>query len=243
MNLPKKISPCPILESTISIMINIKDNIFPDAIFGIIYNELKNDYPNAQELPVVQIPSYIRNSDIKLKYAPYYQLISEDFILQIGPRIISLINPKIGKEYIGWHIIFEKIKNILKTINKLEIFESIEKIELQYVDFFKDINIFEKIKFKMEMSDLENFNGINIVTALEENQFQISLNISNNVNININNGLQNGSIIEIGVLKDKLESNDYEHILDIIEKAHIEQKKIFFNILKSEYLLSLNPEY
>lgn len=243
MNLPNKITPCPILESRISIMTKIKDDIFPDAIFGIIYNKLKTDYPNAQELPVVQIPSYIRNNDIKLKYAPYYQLISDDFVLQIGPRIISLINPKIGKEYIGWNTMFEKIKNIIKTINKLEIFENIEKIELQYVDFFKDINIFENIKFKMEMSDLDNFKGVNIITSLEENQFQISLNISNNINFNINNELRNGSIIEIGVLKDKLESNNYEYILDIIEKAHIEQKKIFFNILKKEYLLSLNPEY
>lgn len=243
MNLPKKITPCPILESTISIMAKIKGNIFPDAIFGMIYNELKDDYPNAQELRVVQIPSHIRNNDINLKYAPHYQLISEDFVVQIGPRIISLINPKIGNEYIGWNIIFEKIKNILNTIKNLEIFEKIEKMELRYVDFFQDINIFEKIKFKMEMSNLDNFKEINIRTSLEENQFQISINISNNINLNISNKLQNGSIMEIGILKDNLDSNNYEQILDIIKHAHTEQKKIFFNILKNEYLLLLNPEY
>lgn len=243
MNLPRKITPCPIIESNVSIRTKIRDNIFPDAIFGIVYNELKNDYPNAQELPVFQIPSHIRNNDINFKYAPYYQLISEDFIIQIGPRVISFINPKVGKEYIGWNIILEKIKNILCIIQKLEVFEKIERIEVQYIDFFQKIDIFEKIKFKMEMANLNNFKESNIRTVIENNNFQIAINISNNINYNINNTLKNGSIIEIGVLKDNLKNSNYEEALSAINQAHTEQKIIFFNILRDEYLLSLNPEY
>ena len=67
--LPKKINPCPILESIIELRFSTS---FPhDAIFGIIYKEFKDLYPKVEPLPILQLPEIVRREDKNLLYKPY----------------------------------------------------------------------------------------------------------------------------------------------------------------------------
>jgi uncharacterized protein (TIGR04255 family) len=87
---PTKISPCPIIESIVEI--RFKTKLIPDAVFGVLYNAFKEDYPGLIKLPILQLPAPVRDSDPNLIFQPHYRLSCKDFLLQIGPRVISLSN-------------------------------------------------------------------------------------------------------------------------------------------------------
>ena len=97
MKLPKLIDPCPIIEAIIEIRFESK--LISDAIFGVIYNSVKETFPKTENLPILQIPENIRINDPNLKYNPYYSLLNNNFILQIGPKVVSLIN-KVIRQHI-----------------------------------------------------------------------------------------------------------------------------------------------
>ncbi|MEI0479298.1 TIGR04255 family protein [Brachyspira pulli] len=236
-NLPKLITPCPIIESGIEI--RFKTKLVSNIINGMIYNELQNSYNEIRELPILQLPIHIRRNDVNLIYQPHYQLISNNFILQIGDRVLSLINPKIGEEYIGWNEYSNEIKNILNIFDKLNIIDSVERIGVRYVDFFKEINIFDKITisltnptgYKNEQLQIKN------IFAIED--CKVILNIINNVYLKDNKG----SLLDVDAFNEIVLQMNVNNIFDIIDNLHSLQKKIFFDILTKEYLSSLNPEY
>ena len=83
MKLPKKITPCPIVEAIVEV--RFESDIPEDAIFGVIYSKFKEEYSDLEKTALLQLPEQIRSKDPSLKFKPYYKLRNENFILQIGP--------------------------------------------------------------------------------------------------------------------------------------------------------------
>ena len=116
MQLPKKITPCPIEEVVVEIRY---ESLLPaEAIFGVVYNALNNSYPNLEPLPILQIPEFIRTQDPILIFQPHHRLRRDNYSLQIGPKVISVV---VGKEYPGWiaykseiHAVFGKLDELLR---------------------------------------------------------------------------------------------------------------------------------
>ena len=91
MQLPKVISPCPIIEAIVEVRFDA--SIPSDAIFGVVYNEFKNDFPKKPEsLPITQLPEQIRNNEPNLLYKPHYRLSDSTFLLHVGQKVISIIH-------------------------------------------------------------------------------------------------------------------------------------------------------
>ena len=61
MKIPKKITSCPLVETIVEL--RFESSLPPDAIFGVIYQKLKSDYPKVDKLPILQIPEEIRFKD------------------------------------------------------------------------------------------------------------------------------------------------------------------------------------
>jgi uncharacterized protein (TIGR04255 family) len=237
VKLPKKIRPCPITESIVEFRFESK---FPyDAIFGIIYNQFKNEYTKLEELPILQLPELVRKEDPNLRYKPYYKLQSPggEFVLHIGARVFSLIN--VGK-YIGWLKFSKKIIDLIEKINNLSIVDIYTRVGIRYINGF-DINIFEKINLSINISknslkDLDSTTRISIPS----NEFINTLRVSNRAKIKKVNSISEGSIIDI----DTYIEHPKKDIIDIVEQGHLKEKKLFFTLLKDDFIKNeLNPEY
>lgn len=72
MDLPKTIDPCPIVDALLEIRFQTLTH--PNAVFGLIYNELQKDFPKVENLPILQLPDAIRASDPNFKFKPQYKL-------------------------------------------------------------------------------------------------------------------------------------------------------------------------
>jgi len=237
--LPKKISPCPIVEAIVEL--RFSSEVLPDAVFGIIYQAFKDEFSEKVEnLPILQLPEPIRSMDPALKYQPYYKLIAGNLILQVGPRVTSLSNVK---DYIGWETFSPKIKETFSKLEKLKIIKSVEKLGIRYINFFK-LDILDNINLRIVMND-EPLKALQttLKTEIQEDNFVNILQIANKAKATIQNKAITGSVIDIDTVSTDIGETFFERMENLLEKGHNIEKKLFFSLLKKEFLRTLNPEY
>jgi uncharacterized protein (TIGR04255 family) len=242
MNIPKKIDPCPIIEAIIEIRIDTK--VPGEAILGVVYNEFKKDFPHVEKLPILQIPEQFRSSDPNLMYKPYYQLKNERTLIQVGSKVISLVNVE---EYLGWPDFSDRIYNVFERLFKSFEIEKIHRVAARYVNLFKDINIFNKMNLEIQLSgDDFSKHEINFVANVESKSCRSRLSIANKAQVVVNKKTYKGSVVDIDTVTKDCPKNVHENMVtfrDCIEKAHLEEKELFFQLLRQDYIDTLNPEF
>jgi len=240
LKLPKKITPCPIIESIIEIRFD--SAIPPDAIFGVVYNSFNKVFPNKPEnLPILQIPAQIRNNDPNLLYKPHYRLSNDTFLFLVGPKSISLINKG---EYVGWSIFSPKIVECFQKIKEIQIIKNTKRFGLRYINFFEKLNIYNEMNLKLSLNeDSLTGNKTVIRTSLPKGEFTSRLQISNDSKIEHNDTKKHGSIIDIDLYLEEDGSSIIDRFDSILEDAHNREKEIFFSFFKEEFLKKFNPEY
>jgi len=234
---PKRISPCPIAEATVEL--RFSPAVLPDAVFGIIFQEFGKDFPGkVEKLPILQLPEPIRMVDPNLMYQAHYKLTSGNLTFQIGPRMTSLSN---SKEYIGWKNFYSKLKEIFLRLEKLHVVKAADRLGIRYINFFKE-DVYNNINLRILMNDepLRTI-GTSLRTEIKEDGFTSILQIANQATLRVQTQPITGSVIDIDVQVP--ETNFFSNMENILEKGHYIEKKLFFSLLKKEFLSTLNPEY
>lgn len=237
MQIPQKISPCPIIEAAVEI--RFESEMPSDAVFGVLYNDFKSEYKKIEKLPILQFPEFVRTRDTSLRFQPLYKLLRDDFVLQLGPNVLAIANVN---QYVGWPIFSKKILDTMVRIEKLGIADKAVRIGIRYINFF-ELDIYENIKLKFTLSEQRLIaEQITFRCKLTLGKFVANLNILNNGNITKNNSTSlMGSIIDIDTYREN--EIDFLNIKSLLDEAHLEEKKLFFTLLKEEFLQQLNPEY
>lgn len=240
MSLPKQINPCPINQAVVEIRFN--SSLPPDAVFGVVYNKLKDSYKSAEQLPILQIPEAVRNNDRNLLYQPHYKLMQDQYAFQVGPKVISLAIT--DQKYTTWESYYEEIRSVFEKIKNIDFISSVSRVGLRYINFFaddilKNININVKI-IEHEIVDEEIF----VRTVLPRDEYKVILQAGNQLKLQENDlVVGRASVIDIDTFILGENINFFEDMHSILEKGHFIEKEIFFGLLKEEFLESLNPEY
>jgi uncharacterized protein (TIGR04255 family) len=237
---PKRINPCPIAEATVELRFTTA--VLPEAVFGIIYQEFRKDFSGkVEKLPILQLPEPIRAVDPNLMYQPHYKLAAGNLTFQIGPRVTSLTN---FKEYIGWENFDRKLKEVFLRLERLQVVKAVERLGIRYVNLFKE-DVYNNINLTVLMND-EPLKTVRTTlrAEIEEDGFRSILQIANGATIKVqSHAMMVGSVIDIEVGRQVSETNFFANMESILEKGHYIEKKLFFNLLKREFLSTLNPEY
>ncbi len=238
--LPRKISPCPIVEAVVELRFD--SNIPSDAIFGIIYNEIRTEFPKVEKLPILQVPEAIRSKDPNLIYQAHYALRQDKFIFKIGPKVLTFSN--INK-YMGWEILFPKVVAIIRKINETKVIENAERIGIRYVNLFKS-SILEKIHLDIKLIGEDVVEGTtNLRTELTDGDYLKIINIGNNIKVTSKDYNGSGSLIDIDCIYEfsQSESDYFNEYEKVINEGHEIEKRTFFSLLKDDFLAEFNPEY
>jgi uncharacterized protein (TIGR04255 family) len=241
--IPTKLTPCPIFDTTTEIRFT-PSSIPAGAIFGMLYTaiqeEFKEEYEwNVNELPILQIPESVRNSDPNLVNQPHYRIESNSFVIQIGPKVLSV---GYVMSYPGWS---NYIKIIERVFKKARIATgAIDRIGLRYINFFPDVDIFDKLEYAKagEISLLAGNSSI-LRTEIRQNGLLHALQISNSGNAVVNNVLKNGSFIDLDISTFETIHAFFDNIPNYLNKLHDAEKEILFGLLQQDYLDTFNPEY
>jgi len=238
MKIPKKISPCPIIEAIVEIRFEPK--IPTDAIFGLVYNSLKGEYPQVKKLPILEIPDAIRSNEPGFRFKPYNQLLDKNFIAQIGPRVFSLSN---RKEYVGWGEFYGKITGSFSKLAELDMMSYVTRLGIRYINFFK-FNIFEKINLQLLMNRKALPSTQTVIRAeLKDGNFRNVLHIANKAEVTVDEERNRGSIIDIDTVLEQRMPDFFEKMQGMLHEGHEKEKRLFFSLLKTGYLETLNPQY
>jgi uncharacterized protein (TIGR04255 family) len=237
--LPKRITPCPILEAIVEL--KFSSAVLPDAVFGILYQEFSKDFSGKiDKLPILQIPEPIRAVDPNLMYQPHYKLTAGNLTFQIGPRVTSLSN---FKEYMGWETFSMKLKEVFLRLEKLQVVKTVERLGIRYINLFKE-DVYNDINLRILMNDAPLKTVRTTLRAeIETDGFKSTLQIANGATAKVQNQTMKGSIIDIDVTCQAFEENFFGDMESILEKGHHIEKELFFSLLRKEFLSSLNPEY
>ena len=232
--LPIKIDPCPIIEAIFEI--RFESSLPGDAIFGIIYNQFKDEFQSVEQLPILQLPAAIRAQDPNLKFSPHYKIKKDNFIIQIGPNVFSLTNVK---EYCGWERFSEKIINTYNKLSDLNLINRQLRTALRYINIFPDINIFSSSNLGIQLNGKNlGDNKVNFTGEIPYEQGASNLKLINFAEAIYENQVIKGSVVDIDTF---VELNEFQSFKEAIECAHETEKKLFFSLLDTEVLASLNP--
>lgn len=238
MEIPKKITPCPIIEAIIEMRFESK--IPAEAVFGIVYDKFKDEYKKVEKLPILQLPEIVRTEDPNFRFQPHYKLLNENYILQIGPNVLSIVNIN---NYVGWNEFSLKVKNTFKKINELGLITKADRLGIRYINFF-ELDIFENINLSILLSEkslISESEQITFRSTLKTGDFLSNLQIINKGNMILNQIQKSGSAIDIDTYISDIPN--VNNIDTLLENGHKEEKLLFFKLLKKDFLEKFDPEY
>ena len=236
--LPRKITPSPIVESVLEV--RFSSPLPEDAIFGVLYKEFKNDYPTFEQLPILQLPAAVRTQDPNLRFKPHYTTQKDHYVLQLGPRCFSISNVEI---YVGWAAFSERIFATYDRVNQSGVIANIERIGLRYINILEGVNVFDNSTIGVSLNKNVLTSKTNVSSQIPFDKGFCAINISSDTEAQLGgpNGKKViGSVIDIDTV---VNANEFNDVKLAIEYAHDIGKELFFNLLKEEYIQTLNPEY
>ncbi|MBR5603273.1 MAG: TIGR04255 family protein [Bacteroidales bacterium] len=239
--LPLSLNKCPLVDALIEI--RFVSSIIDSAIFGIIYNIIRDEYKGeVTNLPILQVPEQIRKSDPNLKFKPLYRIESEKYIVQIGDDVLTISSKM---PYVGWSDFSSHTINLINKIANENIFDKIIRVGHRYINFFEG-DIMDKLTISTPRITGYQTNNILIRTEIQDdNNFIDTVQITNSATYKspLHKSSILGSIIDIDSSKEYIDNYFLENLGNEIKQLHVCEKKMFFSLLKKEFLDSLSPVY
>ncbi len=250
--LPTKLEEEPLVDAIFEVRfayVQSFSQIFP----GLLYQSLKDEIKEFDQLPTIDIPQALRDSDPNLQYAPLHKLGLGNFYINIGDRCVSV---GCKYPYPGWSKFRPIIIRVMGILNDSNLIKNIDRYSLKYVDLlpFSDIQAqINAINLDLTIGSnkLKN-NNFNVrMDVLTENFIHIIKIVSSAV-VNLHNAAENkpktiqGLIIDIDTISNQNQTKieDFnKKLTEELEAIHTKNKHVFFECLKPETITSLKPKY
>lgn len=237
VELPKRVRNCPIIEAVLEV--RFETGFDHDAVYGSVYSIVKSDWAKGVKLPITEIPQFLREADQTLKFSPHYRLTKENLLLQIGPSVISIV---CKPPYVGSEVLFQEFNTVFDKLSKAEIFQRFIRVGVRYIDLF-DNNIFDGLKCSFTLCGIQTHpQRTHIRTVIEGNDgFNLTLQLAGHVVTETPE--QTGFVFDVDTACELEKSPSIEEVKQLLKSAHIQQKQLFFGLLKPEMLAMMEPEY
>jgi uncharacterized protein (TIGR04255 family) len=232
----------PVVDAVIEM--RFESQIPSEAVFGVVWNELKTLYSKYEKNPIMQLPADLLERDPNFQYMPHYKLQNNESICQIGPRVVVLAM----KKYLTWDDFcstsIKVIEKIFKAVDELKV----QRVGIRYINFF-EYDVFSNDKIKLNLSvGCKSGKPVECTSkVLFENSKGIKTNVqcANNAQYKPFDGsgtVISGSVIDIDSFVDShLDSKC--SIEALLPEIHKTLKELFFDILTKELVESLEPDY
>lgn len=237
--LPVQIEPCPIVESIFEMRFAASE---PWATLpGLLYAQVRERYREQKALPLAELPEEIRRHDAALAHLPLHQFISPNFFIQLGPRSVGLATRP--SAYPGWPRIEEELRWLLPRIQAAGFVGEGERLGVRYIDFFAQ-DIFSHLHLDLTLAakplgDAER----SVSTLLRHGALTIRLAVTNSAVVGQREDVKRGSVLDVDAWFAAPDFDLFTNGIERFSEAHLDIKRLFFGLLRQEYLLTLNPRY
>jgi uncharacterized protein (TIGR04255 family) len=211
-------------------------------LFGRLYKQVGSEFPQNEVFPILHLPEAVRTADPNLLNQPYYKLYNSQFQVRVGPSVLSI--GTITK-YPGWSKLLPEIIKVVSSANEAGIFNKIERVGLRYINFFEG-DVFPKttLTIGIEGSPLPT-QSTQLIVPIVRGEENIRLQLIIAANLTVKNEWMNaqGSVIDIDSSFLVTPADFFSSATKFLNILHEEEKKLFYRILKQDYVSTLNPKY
>ena len=236
---PSRISPCPILEAVFEARF-----VSPQpwaTMPGLLFAQIREKYPEQKTLPVAQLPEELRRQDPALMILPQIQFLSNNFLIQLGPRVVSLVTKP--NAYPGWSAIAAELEWLVERLRTAGFIGETERLGARYIDFFAE-DVFSVLRFGLQVNEQPLLGTqTDITTILRRGHLSVRLHATNGAIVATKDGPASGSILDIDAWFGSLDADLFGNGLARFAETHHAIKGMFFGLIKPEMLSKLNPAY
>ena len=244
-SLPTKLGQEPLIDAVFEIRF---DSVIPaSSVFpGILFSGLDGN-KTVERLPAADIPQAMKGLDANLRFAPVGRILWGEFFVLYSDNSLAIA---CKMPYPGWAAFKTTIKRVLDLIQATNIVSNVNRVALKYVDLVERQTLkdqIEAVNLKIELAGHK----------LTREQFQLRFEIERDecinaiqliagVTLSLFNGVQKaGLMVETDTIKTQaLPMTDFmQNLLGQIEGMHSTNKAVFFDILTSATIQSLEPQY
>src|SRR5260370_11971898 len=191
---PIKINPCPIVEAILEIRF-ITSESWP-TLPGLLCAKIRGRYPEQKDLPLAQLPEEIRRRDPAFTYQPLIQFLGRDFLIQFGPRVVSLVTR--SKQYPGWAALEEEMTWLVSELQQTRFVSEGERLGVRYINFFK-FDIFEKLELEVSTGKKRLAGELSVTSVLTKPPLTSRLLVANSATLGTGDGARSGSVLDVDV--------------------------------------------
>jgi uncharacterized protein (TIGR04255 family) len=237
--LPVHIEPCPIVQAIFETRF-----VSPQpwaTMPGLLFAHIRQKYPEQKTLPMAQLPEELRRQDPALLILPLIQFLSDTFLIQLGPRVVSLMTKP--NTYPGWSAIQQELRWLLQQIKAAGFVGETERLSSRYIDFFAG-DIFTALRLGLQIND-QPLRGTqaDVTTFFRRDALSIRLQVTNGAIVATKEGPTPGSVLDVDAWFRPLDVDLFGNGLARFAEAHHAIKGLFFGLIKPELLHKLNPTY
>jgi uncharacterized protein (TIGR04255 family) len=250
MKLPKKISPDSIKDALIEV--KYSSEIPFEVLVGMFFNALDDSYRYTNRpLQPQGIPGRIAGSmtvqEVTINLGVQSLFFNDRIQVKLLPNSIVF---SCLKEYIGWESYKKEIETVLIQIFKSNQIQKFTRVGIRYISQYSQKELHSCIKFSFSFGIPQvKSNTYKFYSEFDLEKFKVLLNLHSLMPVlsekdsNSAPSIVPTSVIDIDVIADNLSETTLEGIFSILDNVHSKEKEVFFNLLKEEFLLTLNPEY
>jgi len=237
--LPTQIEPCPIVEAAVELRFVSTESW--RNLPGMLSPRLRKRYPHEIELPLAQLPESVRQQEGSFTYQPLLQYEGAEFLIRFGPRALSLITRT--HKYPGWPRFREELTWLWEEMAAAGFVQEGERLGVRYVDFFtQDIFSLVVLDVSVDGQELEGLEqSFTAVVPWEKSTARLVL--TSGAFLNDGKATRRGSILDLDVWQRLASENVFADAAAQVERLHDVNKKLFFGLLKPDFLATLNPVY
>jgi uncharacterized protein (TIGR04255 family) len=221
--LPIEIDPCPIAEAILEIRFVTSES-----------------WPTLPGLLFAKIPEEIRRREPAFTYQPLIQFHSRDFLIQFGPRVVSLVTK--SKQYPGWAVLLEEMTWLVSQLQQTGFVSEGERLGVRYINFFS-FDIFEKLELEVSTGQKRLAGELSVTSVLTRPPLTSRLLVANSAILGTGDSARHGSVLDVDVWMGSLDFDLFQNGLAKFGEAHHFEKQIFFGLLKPDFLATLSPVY
>ena len=146
--------------------------------------------------------------------------------------------------YKGWDIYSSNVNKYLSPLFEKSVIDKVSQIGIRYINNYENILIYDKINAQINLDFVQNSQRGLSRFEFQKDDNSIVLNLVNGGAItDVNsNPTKLGSIIDIDVINQNTILS-VEDLLSTIDQMHDVEKSVFFSLIKTEFLSTLNPLY
>lgn len=234
----------PLLEAVFELRFQASVPNAGDLLPGLLYAELKDEYPAVEPLPMANLPREIREKQPNnlLLYQPTHRLAGVSRAVQVGDRVLSL---SVTAPYPGWAKFNEAIGRLLRTASGTRMVRELERFSFRYINLIPAEPGQSQLSFLNLRIDSPGFTftekGFHLRFEHSEGEFQTIIQVVPNTSVEVlGRPLVPGLLLDIDTVHEHPRKALPELGADL-EEAHLVAKRAFNSLISEPTRTRLEP--